>query len=362
VPDHRMDRATFLRRAATSGLALGVPGLVAACGGGGGGGAAGGSGGSSKLVYSTWGGSWQDALNKAWAEPFTKQTGIKVVFTGTPDYGKLQAMVTNHATTWDIAEVEQDFSVIGPERHLLEPIDYKIVDKSVIPAEFQNPELVPQLLWSEVITYRTDKFGGRKPTSWADVWDTKAFPGKRAIPTIANGGVYEAALMADGVAPDQVYPIDADRAIKKLGEIKDDILWYDTGSQMTQWFSDGSATSGIGWDGRINLLIDQKVPVALDFNQSILLASMMCVPKGAPDKTAAMKFLNFALSAKAQADAAKAIYYGPVNQKSFDLLPKGLVNRVSGNKQQLAVCNHFDPQFWGKNLDTLQQKLDSFRA
>jgi putative spermidine/putrescine transport system substrate-binding protein len=361
--DHRMDRATFLRRAAASGFAVAIPGALAACGGGGGGGStASGGGGGGEVVYSTWGGSWQDALDAAWAKPFTKESGTKVVFTGTPDYGKLQAMVQNKATTWDIAEVNSDFSVIGPSKGLLEPIDYNVVDKSVIPTQYQMEFLVPQLLWSRVITYRTDKFGGKKPKSWADVWNKRDFPGKRVFDATANGGAFETALMADGVPKDQIYPIDAERALRKLGELKGDILWFETGAQMTQWFSDGSGSIGLGWDGRINLLIDDKQPVAMDFNESIMEASMMVVPKGAPHKADAMKFLNFALSAPAQAAAAKAIYYGPVNAAAFDELPPEVAKRLSGNADQKGKELAFDAKFWGKNLDTLQQKLDAFRA
>ena len=64
----------------------------------------------------------------------------------------------------------------------------------------------------------------RAPASWADFWDVKKFPGKRAL---RKGPKYtlEFALMADGVAPKDVYKVLAgkdgqDRAFKKLDELK----------------------------------------------------------------------------------------------------------------------------------------------
>jgi putative spermidine/putrescine transport system substrate-binding protein len=100
----------------------------------------------------------------------------------------------------------------------------------------------------------------------------------------------------------------------------------------------------------------------MDFNESIMEASMMVVPRGAPNKANAMAFLNHALSAPAQAAAAKAIYYGPVNAAAFDELEPEVAKRLSGNPDQQGKEVQFDPKFWGENLDALQQKLDGFRA
>jgi putative spermidine/putrescine transport system substrate-binding protein len=60
-------------------------------------------------------------------------------------------------------------------------------------------------VWSTVLAYNADKLASA-PTSWADFWDTKKFPGKRGL---RKGAKYtlEFALMADGVAPKDVYKV-----------------------------------------------------------------------------------------------------------------------------------------------------------
>ena len=37
------------------------------------------------------------------------------------------------------------------------------------------------LVWAQVLAYRTDAFKGAVPSGWADFWDTKKFPGDRAL-------------------------------------------------------------------------------------------------------------------------------------------------------------------------------------
>ena len=50
----------------------------------------------------------------------------------------------------------------------------------------------------------------------------------------------EIALMADGVAPKDLYPLDLDRAFRKLDEIKDHIaVWWTGGAQSTQLLESG---------------------------------------------------------------------------------------------------------------------------
>ena len=64
------------------------------------------------------------------------------------------------------------------------------------------------LVWAQVLAYRTDAFKGAVPKGWADFWDTKKFPGDRAMVGTSAGGwpEMEFALMAAGVPADKLYP------------------------------------------------------------------------------------------------------------------------------------------------------------
>ena len=95
------------------------------------------------------------------------------------------------------------------------------------------------------------ELGGKAPTSFADFFDTETFPGKRGAYDYVTGGLPEMALIADGVAPEALYPLDTDRAYKKMDTIKDDIVWWDTGAQSVQLTADGEVAMGMSWNGRL---------------------------------------------------------------------------------------------------------------
>ena len=65
---------------------------------------------------------------------------------------------------------------------------------------------------------------------WADFWDVAKYPGKRGLRRSAETNL-EFALLADGVAPGDVYKTlrtseGVDRAFRKLDQLKPYIVWW----------------------------------------------------------------------------------------------------------------------------------------
>ena len=93
------------------------------------------------------------------------------------------------------------------------------------------------------------------PKTIADLFDTKKFPGKRGLWKNPATNL-EFALMADGVAPADVYKLlstkeGVNRAFKKLDTIKKDIVWWEAGAQAPQLLASGEVTMTTAWNGRI---------------------------------------------------------------------------------------------------------------
>jgi putative spermidine/putrescine transport system substrate-binding protein len=111
------------------------------------------------------------------------------------------------------------------------------------------------------LAYRKDKFPGGGPKSWADFWDVKRFPGNRSLYNRSFTAM-SYALLADGVAPDKLYPMDMDRAFRKLGEIKPHIkVWWTQANQSQQLIRDGEVDMIAMWNARANELAEQGVPL-----------------------------------------------------------------------------------------------------
>jgi putative spermidine/putrescine transport system substrate-binding protein len=317
-----------------------------------------------EVVYATWGGSWAEAMRKAWFDPFTAQTGVKVRTIDGPDYGKIRAMVQAKNTEWDVAEVNPDFQWIGPKEDLVEKLDFSVIptDQLVKGPNLLTDYSLPEAFWSRVIAYNTKKFSGENhPKNFAEFWDTARFPGKRVLYAKANGGAFEAALLADGVAADKLYPLDVERALKKLDKIKDDVLWYETNAQAVQYFQDERGVLGLVADGRVKFIQDKGAPVAIEYTQSQLTWTSYVVIKGAPNKANAMKLLAFMTSVDGQKAIGMAYTYGLVAPKAYDLLPPGRAELLSNGPQQQGKTVLMNEKWWGENLEMAQEKMDAWR-
>ena len=145
----------------------------------------------------------------------------------------------------------------------------------------------------------------------------KNFPGTRALRNDPQT-VLEAALLADGVPRDKLYPLDVDRAFKKLQQIKPDItVWWTSGGQSAQLLHDGEVDMTMIWNGRASAVRKDDPDVDFTFNDGILQNTQLCVLKNAPNLPDAIKFINAAVSPELQANLPLYIDYGPGNPAAF---------------------------------------------
>src|SRR5215204_756046 len=156
--------------------------------------------GEGEVVVASWGGTFQAAQRQAYFEPFQELSGITVVEAEGPSIAQVQAMVDTGNIEWDVVEVDRA-GVMNLEQKgdYWEPIDYSLFDTDNIDEGRRYTYSVDMLPYAQIIGYRTDEFP-EGPGSWADFWDTDAFPGPRTMIS-GSGGLWpylEAALMADG--------------------------------------------------------------------------------------------------------------------------------------------------------------------
>lgn len=319
---------------------------------------------SKRVVFATWGGSWEKAMREAWFDPFTKKTGIEVVTVGGNSYAKVRAMVEAGKTEWDVVEVNPDFQWIGKKDNLVEPLDFKIINTSDI---MKMPGLVtdvsvPQVIWSKVMFYNTKAFSAENhPKNWAEVWDVKKYPGKRTFGQRTSSAALEAAVLADGVPMDKLFPLDVDRALKSLAKIRDHILWYDTNAQGEQYMTDGQAVLGLVPDGRALSAKKNGAPIDIEYNQSLMSWASMVIPRGAPNREGAMQLLAYCVSPEGQYNMGMAYTYGPIVQKAYEKIPKDRAATLSGGPQQQGKYVMTDEQWWGENKDQVTEKFNQWR-
>jgi putative spermidine/putrescine transport system substrate-binding protein len=288
------------------------------------GGSSGSSGGSTQgggeLTFNTWGGAYQEAQEMTFVPAFQKATGTKVNVTDPIDYAKLKAMVQNRNVVWDVADVEPYVAYQNCKDGLLERLDFSVIRTKFLPSMPPTECSVPNGAFGLALAYRTDKWPeGNRPESWADFFDTDRFPGKRAVPSYAESGLLEAALLADGVPRDQLYPLDYDRAFRKLDTIKDDLVFWQSGDQSEQLMESGEVTLCACWPTRMyDAHANQGTPIAIAWNDALYGYDVDVIPKGAKNEVGAQRFIAFLTSPEQQIAMTRYTPWGPSSVKAAD--------------------------------------------
>jgi putative spermidine/putrescine transport system substrate-binding protein len=312
------------------------------------------------LVYNGSGGIVEKVAKQVFAQPYEQKTGTKITFTAPVNFAKLKAMVESGNIEWDLTELGPEDMIRGKERGYLEPIDYNVVDKSDFLPGLAYSHAVPAAFYSTVLAYNTQKFpAGKAPQSWADFWNVKKFPGPRSLPNYPY--TLEMALLADGVPPNKVYPIDEERAWKSLDKIKDHVsVWWTMPAKPAQLLADGEVDMAAAFNGRITGIQKEGAPVAIQWNQQILLVAYNAVVKGAKNKAEAMKYLAFMMQPKMQAEWVKIIPYPGPSKSMFDHLPAELAKNLPTNPEYYKMGLQRDYAYWVKHEERLMEEWNAW--
>ena len=322
------------------------------------------------LTVTSFGGAYGAAQMEHMIQPYMDKSGTNILF---EDYGggvaEMKAQVEAGNILWDVVDIE----VIDLERACAEGY-LEVIDQSVLPDgddgtpaadDFIEDALanecgVGNIVWSVVFAVNTEN--GEGPKTIEDFFDTEAFPGKRGLRKRPQVNM-EWALLADGVAPEEVYEVLATeegqkRAFAKLDTIKDDITWYDSWSQAPVLLNDGGATMVQSANGRIFAAIkDDGAPFEIVWDSHIYDLDVWAIMKGTEKKEEAMEFIKFA-TGTVPLSGMQDVAYGPTRASAQALLPEDV-------KQDLPTAHldegvKADGIFWADYGETLGEKFNEW--
>ena len=317
-----------------------------------------------QITVVNFGGANANAQKKAFYEPFEK-TGTKIIaveYNG--EQAKIKAMVDTKKVTWDVVEAESPDVARGCDEGLFERLDYsKIGNKAdFVPAAVTECG-VGIFVWSTVMAYNGDKLKDG-PKTWADFWNVKKYPGKRGMRKGARYNL-EFALMADGVKPADVYKVlatkaGADRAFKKLTELKPNIQWWEAGAQPPQFLVAGDVAMTTVYNGRIDAANREGKNLKISWTGGIYDLDYWVIPKGASNRDASLKFISFASTPDAQAEYARNIAYGPTNTKALTKLDAKVLADLPTSPANSKDALQFNLKFWADQGESLEKRFASW--
>ena len=313
---------------------------------------------SKEVIFATTGGVFDQALKELWFEPFTKQTGIKVttiIATDAEQRSKAQAMVQSGNVTWDTINNVDILAASAQNRAFSEDLTEfcKQFEKRTDLMENTCSTSGVRIYYNATLmVFNAEKFKDKKPQNWADFWNTRDFPGPRALPNFGDPWrVLAAALMSDGVPADKLFPLDVERAFKKLDQIKPQIqLWWKTGDQSQQGFRSGDYVIGMIWGTRTNALRAEGQPIQPSFDQAFMLGDTTQIVRNAPNKEGALALLKFYLdNPSVQAKIAEKFGVTPASRDAIKLMgPEGQA-KIPTNPETFKKIVKHDPEWINAN-------------
>lgn len=318
------------------------------------------------LTVVSWGGAYQDAQREVYFRPFQQQTNSRLLEeTWDGGIGVLRSRIASGANTWDVVQVESEELLIGADEGLFEPMDWAAIGgrDAYIP-EAVNDHGVGAILYSFIIAYDRARMA-TGPENWADFFNTARFPGKRGMRK-GPKTTLEMALMADGVAPAQVYQLlgtaaGVDRAFRKLDSIKADIAWFERGAQPPQWLAAGEVALTVAYNGRISAAnATDGRNFAIVWTNNIFTLDSWVIMKGSPNKARALEFLKFVGQPAVQATLPPKIPYGVTAKGVNERLSPELLTNLPTAPQNLSSALQLSDRFWLDNLDRLTQRFNTW--
>ena len=315
------------------------------------------------------GGSIAEVQKVAIFDPFTAETGIAII---QDEWGgeiaKVRVQVESGAVTWDVLQVEGAELQVGCAEGLYVPLDWSKIGDRADFLPLGNSECGLGAVGSaSILMYDGEKIA-EGPETWADFWDVAKWPGLRGMRNSPKETL-EIALLADGVSPADIYtvlgtPEGMDRAYAKLDELKPNILWWSSGAESIQRLASAEVVMSTAWNGRPFLANKND---GRDFRivweaGGIVAMDNWVILNGSPKVESAYSFLAFAARPDIGAAFMKGIPYGVGQTGAYELLTEEERGQLPSSPANMQASVTTDQVFWVDNLDSIQQRFDTWKA
>ena len=329
-----------------------------------------------ELTVVSWGGAYTRSQMLAYVKPFRSRIGewVKMErYDGGLD--EIREQVETENVEWDVVDFELSDLVRGCREGLLEKIDPGALmtgsDGTMVAEDFIPGALtecgVGQMVWATVVAYDGTRIEGDRPAALADFFDVRKYPGKRGLrrdPRVAM----EWALMADGVAPGDVYAMletedGQERAFSILDRIRTSIVWWTSGSEPVQLLDSGAVVMTSAWNGRMyRPIVEEGKDYAIVWDGQLWDIDSWGIPKGSSNLAKAMDFIAFATSSPQLAEQTKYISYGPARMSAMALVDEDTKAMLPTADANMESALQTDAGWWATHHEELTAKFEQWLA
>jgi putative spermidine/putrescine transport system substrate-binding protein len=314
------------------------------------------------ITIGLWGGAFSENVQKAYIVPFEADTGAKVII---EEYGSdVSAMVK--------AQVQQDtpgFDLISgvgildqvsvmTDAGALQKFDWsKIPNADDLLDSAKYDYAMGQYMISTNFVYNTELYPNGGPDDAKKFFDVENYPGPRALINFSPTGILEEALIADGVAVEDLYPLDVDRAFKVLDRVKPSIVkWWGSGAEIFQTLTSGESAAGSFWIAHAYRAQTAGAPIVVSMKDMFLITDCWAIPTNAQNLDVVYAFLNYTINGQRAANYTRLMGYAPLVKSAYNYLTEAEQAKLASYPSNEAQGFWVDVPYWTENFEALSER------
>ncbi|MCE0492528.1 extracellular solute-binding protein [Vibrio salinus] len=276
---------------------------------------------------------WSEYIPDEVLQEFTKETGIKVIYSTYESNETMYAKLKTQGSGYDLVVPSTYFVSKMRKEGMLQKIDksklsnFDGLDPNYLnkPFDPNNNYSIPYIWGATGIGVNTDVIDKSKLHSWADLWDPK-WKGQLLMMDDARE-FFHIALSKLGYSPNTTNPAEIKAAYEELKKLMPNVLVFNSDFPANPYIA-GEVSLGMLWNGSAYMARQEGAPIDIVWPEkgAIFWMDSLAIPSGAKNIEAAHKMINFLLRPDNAAKIALEIGYPTPVKAAYPLLPKAFMN------------------------------------
>lgn len=316
-----------------------------------------------QIVLYTFGGTQLETTRELVIKPFEEETGAKVIVDDAC-CTRLNASTEAGQFIGDLViGIDQSSMLARADRGqlLLDPRLEKIARDYGVPENYISKSSLVLHSYSYVIAARE---GLPIPKSWADFWDRKNFPGSRGLNRISPNVQLEAGVLAAGVDPEKLYPIDADLAFKSLTGLRNsgNTIFNASGADQINNLGTGETDYAVAYSNRLYLARKEGIKINFTYGGGFIVGNGGAILKGARNVDGAVAFLAYHMRPEVLARFAERTGMSPSYERATEMIDPKFRELLPTAPENAKRQRYLNVGYWHQNFMKLNERWVNWLA
>ena len=276
---------------------------------------------------------WSEYIPSEVLEQFTKETGIKVIYSTYESNETMYAKLKTHGTGYDLVVPSTYYVSKMRDEGMLKKIDrsklsnFDELDPNYLhkPFDPSNDYSIPYIWGATGIGVNTEMMDKAEVSSWSDFWDPK-WEGQLMMMDDARE-FFHIALRKLGYSANTQNPDEIKAAYEELKKLMPNVLVFNSDYPANPYMA-GETSLGMLWNGSAYMARQEGAEIEIVWPKegAIFWMDSLSIPAGAKNVDAAHKMIDFLLRPENAAKVAQEIGYPTPVASAKNLLPAEFVN------------------------------------